>query len=139
ILGGCGATLEELTGMYSIFASGGVFVRPMYAAADSGSKPVRILSPAATFMINETLSKVNRPDFPLNWESTLHLPKIAWKTGTSYGRRDAWSIGYNERYTVGVWVGNFSGLGVPELSGANVATPLRNYPPRYRPCIACCT
>ena len=75
-------------------------------------------------MINETLSKVNRPDFPLNWESTVHLPKIAWKTGTSYGRRDAWSIGYNKRYTVGIWVGNFSGLGVPELSGANVATPL---------------
>ena len=75
-------------------------------------------------MINETLSKVNRPDFPLNWESTVHLPKIAWKTGTSYGRRDAWSIGYNRRYTVGIWVGNFSGLGIPELSGANVATPL---------------
>jgi len=70
------------------------------------------------------LSKVNRPDFPLNWESTVHLPKIAWKTGTSYGRRDAWSIGYNKRYTVGIWVGNFSGLGIPELSGANVATPL---------------
>jgi penicillin-binding protein 1C len=67
---------------------------------------------------------VNRPDFPLNWESTMHLPKIAWKTGTSYGRRDAWSIGYNQRYTVGIWVGNFSGLGIPELSGANVATPL---------------
>ncbi len=75
-------------------------------------------------MINETLSKVNRPDFPLNWESTVHLPKIAWKTGTSYGRRDAWSIGYNKHYTVGIWVGNFSGLGIPELSGANVATPL---------------
>jgi len=54
-------------------------------------------------MINETLSKVNRPDFPLNWESTVHLPKIAWKTGTSYGRRDGWSIGYNKRYTVGIW------------------------------------
>jgi len=75
-------------------------------------------------MINEILSKVNRPDFPLNWESTVHLPKIAWKTGTSYGRRDAWSIGYNKRFTVGVWAGNFSGAGIPELSGANTATPL---------------
>ncbi len=52
------------------------------------------------------------------------MPKIAWKTGTSYGRRDAWSIGYNRNYTVGIWVGNFSALGIPELSGANVATPL---------------
>jgi penicillin-binding protein 1C len=124
ILGGCGATLEELTGLYTIFANEGVFVPPVYTATDSVAKGERILSPAATFMINETLSKVNRPDFPLNWESTLHLPKIAWKTGTSYGRRDAWSIGYNKRYTVGVWAGNFSGLGVPDLTGANVATPL---------------
>src|ERR1700761_5332365 len=124
ILGGCGATLEELTGMYSIFANDGGFVQPAFSTADSIHKPERILSPAATFMINQTLSKVNRPDFPLNWESTLHLPKIAWKTGTSYGRRDAWSIGYNQRFTVGIWVGNFSATGVPELSGANVATPL---------------
>jgi penicillin-binding protein 1C len=93
-------------------------------AAGAGDAGKRVLSPAAVFMINETLSKVNRPDFPLNWENTVHLPKIAWKTGTSYGRRDAWSIGYNKRYTVGIWVGNFSGVGVPELSGANVATPL---------------
>ena len=75
-------------------------------------------------MINEMLSKVNRPDFPLNWSATEKMPKIAWKTGTSYGRRDAWSIGYNKNYTVGVWVGNFSGVGVADLSGANIATPL---------------
>lgn len=159
ILGGCGATLEELTGMYSIFANEGKYVRPIYtldadpaSLADSTTKKERekktwkyanqqpkekgsgktapapetktILSPSAAFMINETLSKVNRPDFPLNWETTVHLPKIAWKTGTSYGRRDGWSIGYNKRYTVGIWVGNFSGLGTAELSGANVATPL---------------
>ncbi|MHA4808733.1 penicillin-binding protein 1C [Flavitalea flava] len=130
ILGGCGATLEELTGMYSIFANEGKYVKPIYRLdADSATgkttpEAKTILSPAASFMINETLSKVNRPDFPLNWESTMHLPKIAWKTGTSYGRRDGWSIGYNKKYTVGIWVGNFSGLGIPELSGANVATPL---------------
>ena len=52
------------------------------------------------------------------------MPKIAWKTGTSFGKKDAWSIGYNAKYTVGVWVGNFSGEGVAELSGANIATPL---------------
>lgn len=135
--------------MYSVFASDGRYIRPRYTtddtvvtalmrnewsregmgdtAASRGGRAMRserILSPAATFMINEILSKVSRPDFPLNWQSTEHLPKIAWKTGTSYGRRDAWSIGYNKRYTVGIWVGNFSGLGIPELSGANVATPL---------------
>ncbi|HSZ85966.1 MAG TPA: penicillin-binding transpeptidase domain-containing protein, partial [Puia sp.] len=124
ILGGCGATLEELTGMYSVFANDGMYINPSYTQTDSVHKKIKILSTAATFMINETLSKVNRPDFPLNWESTVHLPKIAWKTGTSYGKRDAWSIGYNKHFTVGVWVGNFSALGVPELSGANTATPL---------------
>ncbi|HEY8894703.1 MAG TPA: penicillin-binding protein 1C [Niastella sp.] len=126
ILGGCGATLEELTGMYSIFASNGRFVSPKFIKEDftSPGEGEKIITPAATFMINETLSKVNRPDFPLNWASTEHMPKIAWKTGTSYGRRDAWSIGYNKKYTVGIWAGNFSALGIPELSGANIATPL---------------
>ncbi|MEP6749695.1 MAG: penicillin-binding protein 1C, partial [Bacteroidota bacterium] len=124
ILGGCGATLEELTGMYSAFANEGVYVQPSYTKTDSVRKKVSILSAAANFMINETLSKVNRPDFPLNWGSTEHMPKIAWKTGTSYGRRDAWSIGYNKHYTIGIWTGNFSAQGIPELSGANIATPL---------------
>ncbi|QEC40364.1 penicillin-binding protein 1C [Pseudobacter ginsenosidimutans] len=126
ILGGCGSNLEELTGLYTIFANNGKYIRPNYTKRDSTQAAFtrNVLSPASTFMINETLSKVNRPDFPLNWQSTERMPKIAWKTGTSYGRRDAWSIGYNKNYTVGVWVGNFSALGIPELSGANVATPL---------------
>jgi penicillin-binding protein 1C len=142
ILGGCGATLEELTGVYSCLAHEGVY-KPMsfttptgpatVLTAASGAAPIerpetvppyRVMSPAASFMVNDILSRINRPDFPLNWQSTSHLPKIAWKTGTSYGRRDAWSIGYNQRYTVGIWVGNFSGKGVPALSGASVATPL---------------
>ena len=139
ILGGCGTSLEELTGLYTVFANDGRYIRPLLVdrpvqsseQKQNGNKGganlkagTRILTPAATFMINETLSKVNRPDFPLNWQSTERMPKIAWKTGTSYGRRDAWSIGYNKKFTVGVWVGNFSGLGIPEISGANVATPL---------------
>lgn len=127
ILGGCGSNLQELTGLYTIFANDGKYIRPNYTKPDTTRNAAisrKILSPASTYMINETLSKVNRPDFPLNWQSTERMPKIAWKTGTSYGRRDAWSIGYNKNYTVGVWVGNFSALGIPELSGANVATPL---------------
>jgi penicillin-binding protein 1C len=125
ILGGCGSSLEELTALYSVFANEGKFISPYYFADSTTThKTVNLLSAAACFMINETLSKVNRPDFPLNWQSTEHMPKIAWKTGTSYGRRDAWSIGYNKKYTVGIWTGNFSAEGVPELSGANIATPL---------------
>jgi penicillin-binding protein 1C len=124
ILGGCGASLEQLTGLFSIFANQGLYYEPSFQQNDNPPTPKRILSASSAYMINEILSKVNRPDFPLNWQSTSHLPKIAWKTGTSYGRRDAWSIGYNQHYTVGVWCGNFSARGVPELSGANTATPL---------------
>ncbi len=124
ILGGCGTTLEELTGLFSAFANNGVYISPSFSDKDTFHKKVNVVSPEAAFMINDILSKVNRPDFPLNWQSTERMPKIAWKTGTSYGRKDAWSIGYNKNYTVGVWVGNFSGLGVPDLSGSNTATPL---------------
>ncbi|HEY1872513.1 MAG TPA: penicillin-binding protein 1C, partial [Chitinophagaceae bacterium] len=124
ILGGCGATLEELTGLFSAFANDGIYVSPSYTQSDTNFRKIKLISPAANFMITDILSRVNRPDFPLNWQATEHMPKIAWKTGTSYGRRDAWSIGFNKNYTVGVWVGNFSGVGVADLSGANVATPL---------------
>jgi penicillin-binding protein 1C len=124
ILGGCGASLEQLTGLFSIFANQGLYYKPSFRPNARQDAPKRILSSASAFMISEILSKVNRPDFPLNWQATAHLPKISWKTGTSYGRRDAWSIGYNKHYTVGVWCGNFSAAGVPELSGANTATPL---------------
>jgi len=60
----------------------------------------------------------------MEWQNSADLPKVAWKTGTSYGRKDAWSIGYNNDFTVGIWVGNFSAEGVQELSGAESAAPL---------------
>lgn len=124
ILGGCGATLLELTGLYAALANGGMYHRPVFTSTDTTEYRYRIASEPATFMITEILSKINRPDFPINWQSTEHMPKIAWKTGTSYGRRDGWSIGYNRKYTVGVWTGNFSGEGSADLSGAETATPL---------------
>ena len=124
ILGGCGATLEELTGLFSSFANNGKYIRPSYSEKDKPGNPVRLLSPAACYMTTGILSNINRPDFPLNWTATERMPKIAWKTGTSYGRRDGWSIGYNKRFTVGVWTGNFSGTGVADLNGSRTATPL---------------
>jgi penicillin-binding protein 1C len=123
-LGGCGVTLEQLTGMYSCLANGGIYAPPVFVKEKKKRKGTRILTEGSSFMLTEILSRVNRPDFPLNWDATAHLPKIAWKTGTSYGRRDGWSIGYNKKYTVGVWTGNFSGVGNPALSGADIATPL---------------
>lgn len=124
ILGGCGTTLEELTGLFAAFANNGAYSAPSFTQSDSVYAKKNIVSPAAAFMVTDILSRINRPDFPLNWQATEHMPKIAWKTGTSYGRKDAWSIGYNKNFTIGIWAGNFSGVGVPDLSGANVATPL---------------
>ncbi|WP_338874514.1 penicillin-binding protein 1C [Spirosoma sp. SC4-14] len=129
ILGGCGVTLEEMTRLYTGFAHGGEIKNLLFT--QSGTHPTAsrvrsggILSQEATYLVTNTLTQITRPDLPNNFDNSYHLPRIAWKTGTSYGRRDAWSIGYNQRYTIGVWVGNFSGVGVAELSGANTATPL---------------
>lgn len=124
VLGGCGASLEELTGLFAAFANQGIYRPLSFTVNDTVSNKKRILSEEASFMITDILSQVNRPDFPLNWQATERMPRIAWKTGTSYGRKDAWSIGYNKAYTVGVWVGNFSAEGAPDLSGTNTATPL---------------
>jgi len=124
ILGGCGVTLEELTRLFAAFSNEGALKPLRYTTETPVSKGEQLVSKEAAFLLNNILTQVTRPDLPTNFDNTYHLPKIAWKTGTSYGKRDAWSIGYNRKYTIGVWVGNFSGEGVPELSGANTATPL---------------
>jgi len=124
ILGGCGVQLEEMTALFSMLANNGLYHHSVFALNDTLHDLKKILSPSAAFMVTEILSKIQRPDMPSAWEAGRNVPRIAWKTGTSYGRRDAWSIGYNKKYTAGVWVGNFSGIGSPELNGAHIATPL---------------
>lgn len=124
ILGGCGVTLEELASLFSAFANRGEYRSFNYLIDQDEKTSKQILSKESAFIITEILTKLKRPDLPVHWDNTRNTPKIAWKTGTSYGRRDAWSIGYNKNYTIGVWAGNFSGKGVPDLSGAEKATPL---------------
>ena len=124
ILGGCGVTVEEMTRLYTAFANQGAIKPLVWQAGETAGAGSELMSPEAAFLTTNILTQITRPDLPNNFDNSYHLPRIAWKTGTSYGRRDAWSIGYNRRFTVGVWVGNFSGVGVPELSGANTATPL---------------
>ena len=137
VLGGCGVSLEQLAGLYSSFANKGRFIPVKMYRHDETLKNTsnkhqqqsdslynEILSKGAAYIVTEMLSKLTRPDLPAAYENSKNLPKIAWKTGTSFGRKDAWSIGYNANYTIGVWVGNFSGQGVPELTGSTIATPL---------------
>ena len=71
----------------------------------------------------EALKEVNRPD-QLDWRLIGSVRKAAWKTGTSYGFRDAWAVGMIPEYTIGVWAGNAEGEGVPGLTGARAAGPV---------------
>lgn len=134
ILGGCGVRLDEMTNLYSCFANNGEYNALQWTIPDSvwhDKKNIRrlpegtkIISPASSYMLTQILSELHRPDLPNLYDHAGNIPRIAWKTGTSYGRKDGWSIGYNKRYTIGVWTGNFSGAGVAGLSGAGTATPL---------------
>jgi len=124
ILGGCGVTLEELTRLFTAFARNGELHPLVYTKdqIDDGDG-VKVFSPASSYLIAQILSGIKRNDI-VDLSIYSKLPKFAWKTGTSYGKRDAWAIGFNPNYTVGVWMGNFNGKGSPHLSGAEAAVPL---------------
>lgn len=124
VLGGGEVTLLELTALYAGLANGGRFAPARFLQATPERAGVRLLDAGTAYLITETLSQVSRPNLPAVWAWSVHAPKIAWKTGTSYGHRDAWSIGYTPRYSVGVWMGNFDGTGTPELVGVDVSAPL---------------
>ncbi len=124
ILGSCEVKLLELTTLYASLANKGQFRSYHLLQNEAPALPKSIISAPVSFIITEILTQLERPELPAYWEFSLNQPKVAWKTGTSYGHRDAWSIGYRPEVTIGVWLGNFSGKGVPDLVGAEVATPL---------------
>lgn len=107
ILGGGEARLDEVTKAYSDFVR--------------GTSPIK--DPVARWYTLHALEEVNRPD-QLDWRLIRSVRKAAWKTGTSYGFRDAWAVGMTPRYTIGVWAGNADGHGVPGLTGARAAGPV---------------
>lgn len=78
----------------------------------------------AWWQISEALTQVERPELHSHWKSFASGRRIAWKTGTSQGFRDAWSVGFDKKKLVAVWVGNADGEGRPGLTGASVAGPL---------------
>ena len=83
-----------------------------------------LLSAASIWFTYEAMSALNRPEEEADWQQFESMKQIAWKTGTSYGGRDAWAIGTTPRYVVGVWVGNASGEGRPGLTGVGNAAPV---------------
>jgi penicillin-binding protein 1C len=70
------------------------------------------------------MSALNRPEEEAEWQHFSSMKRVAWKTGTSYGARDAWSVGVTSRYVVAVWVGNASGEGRAGLTGVGSAAPI---------------
>lgn len=83
-----------------------------------------ILGAGSIFLAYNAMKEVNRPEGDEAWKFYDSSLEIAWKTGTSFGNRDAWAIGTNSRYVVGVWVGNASGEGRPQLTGVESAAPI---------------
>jgi len=126
VLGGGEVSLLELASLYGLLARQGLWLPtrdllPARASTDSGR---RLMGDAACWLTMQELKGVNRPDPEQLWQSTSRRFEIPWKTGTSYGHRDAWSVGITGPWVVAVWLGNFAGEGSPHLTGGEVAAPL---------------
>ena len=83
-----------------------------------------IFSAGAIYLTFDAMSELNRPEEEADWHNFNSMKKIAWKTGTSFGSRDAWAIGVTPNYVVGVWVGNASGEGRAGMTGVGFAAPI---------------
>ncbi|MGM0559774.1 MAG: penicillin-binding protein 1C [Pseudomonadota bacterium] len=117
-LGGAGLTLEDLVQLYAGLANRGKVVPLRYLKeSEPASHPATVLTSQATWQIADMLSGVIPP------EGAPHLG-IAYKTGTSYGYRDAWAVGYDGRHVLGVWIGRPDGGAVPGLTGYRAAAPI---------------
>jgi penicillin-binding protein 1C len=137
ILGGAEGTLFDVAGVY---AGLGRMVNRVAAGAPLAGAfhpltylpPTRTgranaeppLGPGAAWLTLQAMLEVERPGEELAWRAFSSSRRIAWKTGTSYGYRDAWAIGVTPRHVVGVWVGNADGEGRPGLTGHSAAAPL---------------
>lgn len=133
ILGGAEGKLWDLVGMYS--AMGATLSAPekdkldLHYAVDDADRartlfPTKVFTPSSCWFTMEALSDVTRPTEDGEWRMFTSRSKVAWKTGTSFGFRDAWAVGVTPRYAVGVWVGNAGGDGRAGLMGVSVAAPI---------------
>lgn len=139
-VGGLELTPLELAGLYAMLAEDGRWAPLRWIAEqereqaqqDGGAGTVRrgagvtgfaALSPGAAYLTRRALALKDRPDFPARRRFAVP-PRIHWKTGTSFGHRDAWSVGSGPRYTAVVWLGNFDNTPSASLVGADAAGPL---------------
>ena len=124
ILGGGETTLLALTNLYAVLADGGLYRPAAILAQHKPVRPERLFSPEACALTTDILTRLERPDLPTSWERALAVPAVAWKTGTSFGHRDAWAVGVSAGHVIGVWVGNMDGTPIAGISGAVHAGPI---------------
>lgn len=133
VLGGAEGTLWEMSTQYANLAH---IARQIYPGQPITYRRARVLQSesvetdrpaeigaASAWLTLRALLEVARPGDEAYWRNFADARQVAWKTGTSWGLRDAWSIGSTSRYTVGVWAGNATGEGKPGLTGSAAATP----------------
>ncbi len=142
ILGGAESNLWDLSKTYANLASTvnhynetsseyytNEFVSPILNKddkADFGEKSTQktFFDAGSIYLTFEAMKEVNRPEGNESWEFYDSSKEIAWKTGTSFGNKDAWAIGVTKKHVVGVWVGNADGEGRPDLTGVSGAAPI---------------
>ena len=127
ILGGAEATLWDVTNAYAMMGRS-LLQLPQRSCSlllptSRITESTDPFQPGAVWQTFDALKEVNRPE-EIDWKSIPSMQTIAWKTGTSYGFRDAWAVGVTPRYAVSVWVGNATGEGKPGLVGAQTAGPV---------------
>ena len=127
ILGGAEARLADITTAYSNMARVLLNKKPVFCkfSIDEIEKniPTASFEKGAVWQVFDAIKEVNRPE-EIDWRHIPTMQRVAWKTGTSFGFRDAWAVGVTSQYAVGVWVGNASGEGRPGLTGARTAGPV---------------
>ena len=131
ILGGAEVKLWDLVNAYRAIGSrllvsneNQLYSHLHYEATKDLKTSAYSFSKSVSWSMLEAMALVNRPEERASWELFGGQQKIAWKTGTSYGFRDAWAVGVSPKFTVGVWVGNASGEGRPGITGLNAAAPI---------------
>ncbi|WP_272680405.1 peptidoglycan glycosyltransferase PbpC [Providencia sp. PROV032] len=122
ILGGTATRMEDLVSAYSAFARKG-YVSPLRFKPTDEIRDRVLMSPGAAWIVRRIMGGEARPVPDTNLSGQVNL---AWKTGTSYGYRDAWAIGVNPRYTIGVWVGRPDATPVAGQLGFAIAIPIMN-------------
>ncbi|MBV8889234.1 MAG: penicillin-binding protein 1C [Alphaproteobacteria bacterium] len=122
-LGGVGITLADLATLYVGLANKGAVAPLRYRLEDAAAAPTAIFGPVAAWYVEDVLADAPPPPgiLPAEFRRGRHL---AFKTGTSYGYRDAWAVGWNAERTIAVWAGRADGSPMPGRSGRLTAAPV---------------